>query len=106
MDVSAKLARRVRLLSTGHGRKNDEADSLSVGIAAWSAPAPRPSTGSTPCWSNSSRLACYAALPPTQRPRRCVAHDNVQIWVAQFGRSPSSWSPRCDAWTMPRPSSR
>ncbi len=38
-DVPAKLARRVRLLSTGHGRKSDKADALSVGIAAWSAPA-------------------------------------------------------------------
>lgn len=38
LDVPAKLARRVRLLSTGHGRKSDEADALSVGIAAWSAP--------------------------------------------------------------------
>jgi transposase len=37
VDVPAKLARRVRLLSTGHGRKNDPADALSVGIAAWSA---------------------------------------------------------------------
>lgn len=34
LDVPAKLARRVRLLSTGHGRKSDEADALSVGIAA------------------------------------------------------------------------
>lgn len=33
----AKLARRVRLLSTGHGRKSDEADALSVGIAAHTA---------------------------------------------------------------------
>ncbi len=40
-DVPAKLARRVRLLSTGHGRKSDPADALSVGIAAWSAPALR-----------------------------------------------------------------
>jgi transposase len=38
-DVPAKLARRVRLLSTGHGRKSDKADALSIGIAAWSAPA-------------------------------------------------------------------
>jgi len=38
VDVPAKLARRVRLLSTGHGRKNDEADALSIGMAAWSAP--------------------------------------------------------------------
>ena len=41
VDVPAKLARRVRLLSTGHGRKSDPADALSVGIAAWSAPALR-----------------------------------------------------------------
>jgi transposase len=41
VDVPAKLARRVRLLSTGHGRKNDPADALSVGVAAWSAPALR-----------------------------------------------------------------
>ena len=32
-DVPAKLARRVRLLSTGHGRKSDKADALSIGIA-------------------------------------------------------------------------
>ncbi|MFC7308920.1 transposase [Streptomyces monticola] len=37
IDVSAKLARRVRLLSTGHGRKSDEADALSVGVAAHTA---------------------------------------------------------------------
>lgn len=35
-DVPAKLASRVRLLSAGHGRKNDDADALSVGIAALS----------------------------------------------------------------------
>lgn len=34
IDVPAKLAARVRLLSTGHGRKNDDADALSVGVAA------------------------------------------------------------------------
>ncbi len=34
IDVPAKLAARVRLLSTGHGRKTDEADAVSVGIAA------------------------------------------------------------------------
>jgi transposase len=37
VDVPAKLAARVRLLSTGHGRKNDDADAVSVGIAAHSA---------------------------------------------------------------------
>jgi hypothetical protein len=38
LDVPAKLARRVRLLSSGHGRKSDEADALSVGVAAHTAP--------------------------------------------------------------------
>lgn len=37
VDVPAKLASRVRLLSTGHGRKNDDADAVSVGIAALTA---------------------------------------------------------------------
>lgn len=36
-DVPAKLAARVRVLSTGHGRKTDEADAISVGIAALTA---------------------------------------------------------------------
>ena len=31
VDVPAKLAARVRVLSTGHGRKNDDADAISVG---------------------------------------------------------------------------
>ena len=34
VDVPAELAARVRLLSTGPGRKNDDADALSVGVAA------------------------------------------------------------------------
>lgn len=33
-DVPAKLATRVRLLSRGHGRKNDRADAVAIGIAA------------------------------------------------------------------------
>lgn len=37
-DVPAKLATRVRMLSTGHGRKNDDADAVSVGVAALTAP--------------------------------------------------------------------
>ena len=37
MDVLAKLAARVRMLSTGHGRKNDDADAVSVGMAALTA---------------------------------------------------------------------
>ena len=39
IDVPAKLAARVRVLSSGHGRKNDDADALSVGIAALTSPA-------------------------------------------------------------------
>ena len=38
IDVPAKLTTRVRMLSTGHGRKNDDADAVSVGIAALNAP--------------------------------------------------------------------
>ena len=34
IDVPAKLATRVRVLSTGHGQKNDDSDALSVGVAA------------------------------------------------------------------------
>jgi transposase len=37
VDVPAKLAARVRLLSNGHGRKSDAADATSVGIAALTA---------------------------------------------------------------------
>jgi transposase len=39
VDVPAKLAARVRVLSVGHGRKSDPADAVSVAIAARSAPA-------------------------------------------------------------------
>ena len=38
IDVPAKLAARVRVLSIGHGRKNDDADAVSVGIAALTSP--------------------------------------------------------------------
>jgi transposase len=34
LDVSAKLAARARLLSTGHGRKTDEDDALAVAVVA------------------------------------------------------------------------
>ena len=37
IDVSAKLARRIRIMSTGHGRNTDQADARSVGIAAHTA---------------------------------------------------------------------
>jgi transposase len=38
VDVPAKLAARVRVLSTGHGRKTDPVDAVSVAVAARSAP--------------------------------------------------------------------
>jgi transposase len=34
VDVPAKLSARVRLLSTGHGSKNDQVDAVSVAVAA------------------------------------------------------------------------
>lgn len=36
VDVPAKLAARVRVLSTWHGRKNDDADAIAVAVAAMS----------------------------------------------------------------------
>jgi transposase len=41
LDVPAKLAARVRVLSVGHGRKSDPDDAVSVAVAARSAPALR-----------------------------------------------------------------
>jgi transposase len=38
LDVPAKLAARVRVLSVGHGRKSDPHDAVSVAVAARSAP--------------------------------------------------------------------
>jgi transposase len=38
LDVPAKLAARVRVLSVGHGRKTDSNDAVSVAVAAQSAP--------------------------------------------------------------------
>ena len=38
MDVPAKLAARVRVLSVGHGRKSDPDDAVSVAVAARSVP--------------------------------------------------------------------
>jgi transposase len=41
LDVPAKLAARVRVLSVGHGRKSDADDAVSVAAAARSVPALR-----------------------------------------------------------------
>jgi transposase len=41
LEVPAKLAARVRVLSVGHGRKSDPADAVSVAIAARSIPSLR-----------------------------------------------------------------
>jgi transposase len=42
VDVPAKLAARVRVLSVGHGRKSDPDDAVSVAVAAQGAPGLRP----------------------------------------------------------------
>jgi transposase len=42
LDVPAKLAARVRVLSIGHGRKSDAHDAVSVAVAALNAPQLRP----------------------------------------------------------------
>jgi transposase len=41
LDVPAKLSARVRVLSTGHGRKSDPHDAVSVAVAARSVPSLR-----------------------------------------------------------------
>ena len=41
LDVPAKLAARVRVLSVGHGRKSDPADAVSVAVAVRSISSPR-----------------------------------------------------------------
>jgi transposase len=56
VDVPAKLAARVRVLSTGHGRKNDDADAISVAVAARSAAGPRTVTVDETVTSNSQDL--------------------------------------------------
>ena len=35
MDVPSKLSARVRVLSTGNARKNDQSDALATALAAW-----------------------------------------------------------------------
>jgi transposase len=42
VDVPAKLAARIRVLSVGHGRKSDPSDAVSVAVAARSVPELRP----------------------------------------------------------------
>jgi hypothetical protein len=94
MDVPAKLAARVRVLSVGHGRKIDPADAVSVAVAARSIPQLRQvnvedqavvlhlltkrrqdlvaartqtSTGSTGCCWTWSQAAPDATSPPARR---------------------------------------
>ncbi|WP_436499474.1 IS110 family transposase [Actinokineospora sp. HUAS TT18] len=95
LDVPAKLGHRVRMLSTGHGRKTDEADALSVGIAALGSDRlttahideqiaalraltehrddlirtrTQTATACTACSPNSSQQAYHAGSPPTREP--------------------------------------
>jgi len=52
LDVPAKLAARVRVFSTGHGRKTDRDDAISVGtvVTSWWHFAPKLPAGCTVCW--------------------------------------------------------
>jgi transposase len=50
VDVPAKLAARVRVLSVGHGRKSDPHDAVSVAVAARNAPTLRQVGGRTWRW--------------------------------------------------------
>jgi transposase len=50
LDVPAKLAARVRVLSVGHGRKSDHGDAVSVAVAAQSVPRLREVGGRTRRW--------------------------------------------------------
>jgi transposase len=98
VDVPAKLAARVRVLSVGHGRKSDPADAVSVAVAARNVPSLRPvgvqhqatvlhlltkrredlvaartqsiNPAAPGCWSTWSRAAPDATSPPTA-PRCC-----------------------------------
>ena len=50
VDVPAKLAARVRVLSVGHGRKSDPDDAVSVAVAARNAPGCGRSASRTRRW--------------------------------------------------------
>ena len=84
IDVPAKLAARVRVLSIGHGRKNDDADALSVGIAALTSPAL--STAQTD--AANLGLARHRRSPrrpgedphPDHQPTACRAHQADSGW--------------------------
>jgi hypothetical protein len=80
--VTAKLARRVRMLSAGHGRKTDQADALSVGIAAHTV----------------TRLST-AVVDEAMAALR-VLTDTATIWSAP-GRSPSTGCTRCSPSSFP-----
>ena len=121
VDVPAKLATRVRMLSTGHGRKTDDADATSVGIAALTAvglrtagvdeaitvlralssiamtssrPGPKRSTGCTCCSPGYCPAGRHATSTPTPQPNSCGPSDPAKPGSAPYGSSLSNWSPR------------
>ena len=116
LDVPAKLAARVRVLSVGHGRNSDFGDAISVAITARSVPSLRrvgvedqatvlhlltkrrqdlvaartgPSTGCTGCCWTWSPAAPDGTSPPTAPPR-CSLRSRLLV----RRRSPAgSWPP-------------
>jgi hypothetical protein len=85
-----KLAARVRALSTGHGRKTDEADAVSVGVAAWTA------TALVSVRFDETALALRALtghrddlVKARTQERRCGGGDAAL--------RPAAWCPGCDS---------
>jgi transposase len=126
LDVPAKLAARVRLLSTGHGRKSDAHDAVSVAVAALGArrlgevriddhasvlrllsdrrddlvrQRTQTLTGSMCCCATCSQAAPSATSMPPSRLRCCAGYDQPPRRPAPAGSSPSTWSPTSAPWT-------
>jgi hypothetical protein len=127
VDVPAKLAARVRVLSVGHGRKSDPADAVSVAVAARNVPSLRPvgvqhqatvlhlltkrredlvaartqsiNPAAPGCWSTWSRAAPDATSPPTA-PRCCWpgSHPPERRRCSARSWPPSLW-PTAATWS-------
>ena len=96
VDVPAKLAARVRLLSAGHGRKSDAHDAVSVAVAALGATRP-----------GQVRLEDHAGYPPRRKLSVVLEADLAKgAWPHGRPRRPrqASWASLLRPW--PADSSR